>query len=177
MAFIPGNVWFLEVPVLLSGFVGMKFLVAVCILAGLSWLIASSLIGPEFVELDYQDRAARDYIKRALPKIVDKWDFKALEARTTGEQHVSENWKLMPGKFKAYRESLGPSEYFDTLDGAVEIDKITDTVQGTYTQRVKFKFAMADIAVAVVKRNGAWKISRFSVRSAALPAALDDDHV
>lgn len=160
-----------------SGFVGIKFVVAVLALAAVSWGISLKLIGQEHLDRDYQDRAARDYLQRAIPKIVSEWNFMALKERTAGELHVSDYWPQMPGKFKTYKESLGPAMSYGKLEGTVQLDSSLgrEVVMGQYTQRVGFKQATGDVHVALVKRYGSWKITRFSVRSAAVPAGLDDD--
>lgn len=160
-----------------SGFVGIKFIVAVCTLGGISWLISSRIIGPEHLHLEHEDKAAREYLSRALPKIIGTWDFAALEERITSELQVSENWKSMPAKFKLYRKNLGPVlEYRDTA-GSIEFDDSSgsEVTIGTFSQRVDFKRGIADVATVVVKRNNTWRFARFSVRSAVLPASLDDD--
>lgn len=160
-----------------SGFVGMKFVVAVLSLAGLSWLICTNLIGADQLHYDYQQRAAVDYVKRAIPRIVDKWDFQALKDRTTPELHVSETWKNMPAKFRLYKSELGKVQEYKDLIGSVELDTTSgeELLLGSYTQRAQFVHGSGDIAVVVIKRNGSWKLHRFSVRSAVLPANLDDD--
>lgn len=160
-----------------SGFIGMKFLIAVAVLFGLSWLVCTNLIGADQLYFDQQKRATEDYLKRAIPKIVDKWDYKALEERTTAELHVSGSWKRMPEKFRIYKKELGRVTEYQTMLGSIELDASTgeDIVVGSYSQRATFQRGVGDIAVVVIKRNGSWKLSRFSVRSAVVPADLDDD--
>lgn len=160
-----------------SGFIGMKFLAAVAVLFGLSWLVCTNLIGPDKLYYDQQRRATEDYLKRAIPKIVDTWDYKALEERTTPELHVSGSWKRMPEKFRIYKKELGKVTEYQNMLGSVELDASTgeDIVLGSYSQRAVFQHGVGDIAVVVIKRNGSWKLSRFSVRSAVIPADLDDD--
>ncbi len=160
-----------------SGFVGMKFVVAVLSLAGLSWLICMNLIGADQLHYDHQQRAALDYVKRAVPRIIEKWDFQALKDRTTPELQVSDSWKKMPGKFRLYKKELGKVIEYQDLVGTIELDTTSgeELLLGAYAQRARFQHGTGDIAVVVIKRNGSWKLHRFSVRSAILPANLDDD--
>lgn len=156
---------------------GIKFIVAVCVLGGASWFIAGRLIGPEYLHLEHEDHAARDYLKRALPKIVGTWNFAALEERITSELEVSRNWQSMPSKFVVYRKNLGPATEYKELGGSIVLDDSSgrEVSIGTYSQLVKFKRGSADVAVVIVKRNGVWRFTRFSIRSAAVPPGLDDD--
>ena len=108
-----------------SGFIGMKFLVAVAVLFGLSWLVCSNLIGSDQLYYDQQRRATEDYLKRAIPKIVDKWDYEALRQRTTPELHVSESWKRMPEKFRIYKKELGQVTEYQEMLGSIELDAST----------------------------------------------------
>lgn len=160
-----------------SGFVGIKFVIAVVVIAAVSWGLSNKLIGKEHLERDYQLRAAKDYLNRAIPKIIGNWDFMAFKERTAGELHVSENWPAVPGKFKLYQKNLGKPINYGALEGAVELDTNfgRDIVTGAFVQRVGFEKATGDVNVSVVKRNGNWKITRLSIRSTVVPADLDDD--
>jgi hypothetical protein len=160
-----------------SDFLGTKFFLAAGVLAFVSWLICNGLIGSEQLRQDQEEAAARKYVLRAIPYVTDSWDISALEERSAGEMKASSVWQTYPTKFKIYKQKLGPALAYGDIVGSIEFDEVygSEIIIGIYNQRVRFKRGVGEIAVRIVKREGGWKFQQFSVRSAILPAATDEN--
>lgn len=138
-----------------------------------AWIICSGLIGKEEVEQVRLEEGCQRYIEKALPPILESWNFAEWKRRASSELLASSNLKRLAKEFKDYPKLLGEPKRISKPVGRVVVDEsggISETL-GLYTVSCRFEMGHADIAVRVVKRKGGWKFQQFMIRSDALPSS------
>lgn len=138
-----------------------------------SWWICTGLIGKKDADSARLESDCVRYIEKALPPIVETWDYAQWKARVSSEFFISEKPKRVQKDFKTYRAVLGELRGIERPIGQVDEDHrggVTEII-GYYSARARFEFGSANIVMRLVKRGGGWKFQQFRVRSDALPSA------
>jgi hypothetical protein len=150
--------------------VQIKLLAILSVLSVTAWFASVGLIGTRDRRLENLETDAADWIHRAIPQIVTDWDYSAWLLRSTREYRIATDRPQLKRDFKAYQAQLGQFRRITDIKGRVEI--ITEAgfeiIEGHYTVRCRFRYALADINIRIVKRGRNWRLLDFTVRSEIL---------
>lgn len=146
---------------------GLRFILALLVMGGLSWMIAHRLVGPSAIEIRDLDEEAEAYVLKAVPAVVEHWDAREWQRRAAIELREAIPLHEMKQAFAEYRSALGPFRELGKVSGSAFVDEVRGVKYptGTYVTTVRFRYGTATISSKVVKKGGGWKFQKFSVRT------------
>ncbi len=146
-------------------------------MAALSWYICSSMIGHREAASYRLEEDCERYVRKAVPAILEKWDFEAWRSRCAGELLETLKMPRERRRFKDYKALFGEFRHAEEPRGSVVSDTSAGIVDisGYYTVPVRFSRGRADVTMKLIKRAGGWKFQRFMLRSDLIDSATDEN--
>lgn len=111
------------------------------------------------------DAESKGFVNEAVPAIAANWSREQLLDRATPELRESANPEQMRALFNAVSQ-LGPLVEYQGATGDVSMAFVAGSgsaVTASYVAKAKFMNGAATIRVALLKRDGRWKINGFHV--------------
>jgi hypothetical protein len=125
----------------------------------------------------YHDTQARKFLAAATPAIYTTWNVDAFLNRSLAKAlALDEMTRDAPRMFYFMNQALGPLQSFEPFEGTMRYHRGDESLPrgfiGRYSTIARFERDKARVTMAVLKTEGAWRITYFNVESDAITEAI-----